>query len=207
MKPTLVALDVQHAFRPKPFQNDRGAVFTMRDGTHVAESDLAMKYAHAARDAILSRVPRSTVVMNDPSKQQLVGRYSDRAAWARAHQVDIYIACHVNAGGGNGSRTYSADHGQMGPVDTESAVLALTISDNLGDGRRGVTLHRGERGWPCIGLVPSPILAVMVEPFFGDHAGELALFSTDSGARVIGHGIANAIGSYLYVSGTPGGRP
>ena len=86
----LAILDVQHI--GKPGKADRGATTS-----ELVEADLAWAYRAAARDALEAAGVECLLLS--------WGWYSDRHAYTRAAAKAVtgkavYVACHVNAGGG-----------------------------------------------------------------------------------------------------------
>lgn len=108
----LVALDIQHAGKPGRWR-DRGVA---RDG--VEEVDLTRRYV-AAADRELRRLGHDVVVLSD-------GRYSDR--WKRAddYGAGVYVACHVDAGGGDRGTVFYDYR------STRGAELAEKVAGELG---------------------------------------------------------------------------
>lgn len=183
-----VVVDVQHLYRPaKP--NDRGAVFTLADGTKTTEASAVLIYAAALKSWLESHGAR--VMTNDPASGVLVGPYSRRNKAADVWNTHAYLACHLNAGGGGYSlmehMTLTAGRGlaeAIGPqvlahfpAITRAQVRALTTTD---------------RGAVCIREVPSRIAAIICEPFFGDtpaHQGMLAAPELARLGAAIGEGV------------------
>jgi N-acetylmuramoyl-L-alanine amidase len=203
-----VAIDVQHAFKPWPLQNDRGAVFRLQDGTHVTEFSLAWQYATALAET-LERAGHQ-VLRNAPGAQfPLTGWYSARARQAAAWRAQLYLACHVNAGGGSYALLSTAQ--DMSVDVPPSDVAAWSVSGRIATALRatgmvtagktaGLTVT--SRGYACISVARRlGIPAVLVEPFFGDNPGVMILDHPAFCAE-IGQAIAAAV--IDYARATPG---
>jgi N-acetylmuramoyl-L-alanine amidase len=195
-----VVLDVQHAFRGGVHAGDRGSIFHDSLGKSITEVDLTLAYVHAARDAILEASPGALVFVNDPSTGALVGPYSQRAAWAAMRgPVHAYIACHVNAGGGDYGLVSAStvdlrrSLGLRSAVAYELSQVRLVQLASSHDSVLTRVLSRGDRGWPCVAFAAVSAPAVLFEPFFGDDALELSRFRTPEGARSIGRALARGI--------------
>lgn len=186
----LVVLDVQHAFRGFPHAKDRGARFVDALGAVYWEADLATRYAAAAAAHLIAAGVEVRTQSHD-LPNLLRGPYSRRASEAAQLGADLYVACHVNAGGGRYARF---------PWHTlPSLDFARAIASQLGSDLRpplsGVQtpqIRRGERGFVCIGLVKPPTLAVLCEPYFGDTPAHLSAFAGEAGCSRIGRSLALA---------------
>lgn len=181
-----VVLDVQHAFRGGRHVRDRGAVFRRRSGLSVTEVELALAYS--ATVAAQLRAQGAEVFENDPSGGTMVGSYLERAMATRAIRAHAYLACHVNAGGGDYARcSYRVNEPPAGDALHWSRVhLAQDIAGEI-DAEfamvrraRTIPLARADRGWVCIGHVRPPTAAVLVEPFFGDRLEQLEELAASS---------------------------
>jgi hypothetical protein len=187
-----VVVDVQHLYRT-PL--DRGALYTLPNGTHMHETDATLRYA-AALTAWFRARGAAVLTNNDTFVPgigwfRLVGPYSRRHLDALSWRAHAYIACHLNAGGGN----YAA----MEYLTPSSAGLALSMVMQL-RGDFPVTIPRGvaralvpgDRGGVCVegmGHLPT----VICEPFFGDNVLQQGLFNPPELQAVgesIGEGIA-----------------
>lgn len=190
-----VALDVQHLFRPA-HPNDRGAIFRTSRGTLASEGELALGYTAAARrelernNALVFTNHPLTVANKTP---HLVGPYSRRALDAELLEADVYLACHVNAGAGKYARC-SSDGWRRGPTLASSIGQAISSEfPMVVTYHQVVALRRGDRGWPCIGLVRQPCTAVLLEPFFGDNPRHLAAIGSPAGLERLGRAVASAV--------------
>lgn len=150
-----MVLDRQHA--GKPGSSDQGAVFA--DGT--TEAQHAMWQIENAVPWLRASGFQVSVYTS--------GHYADRNRAANVAGVDVYIACHVNAGGGHYALTeYVADRGNVAGSKRAAEVLLRTIDDELGQKAAGPwALREGMRGHVCIGACSMP--AVIWEPYFVEH--------------------------------------
>lgn len=159
-----VAVDVQHLYQEDKPQ-DRGATFFLLDGSHVCEAGLATIYAASIGHALAGR--GAQVLTNDPAHGIMVGHYWTRNRAANAWGAQLYLACHVNAGGGD----YGLAEYMVGT--SGSAVGAAIGSQVRADfpalsGFRMGPILRGQRGTVCIEAVDRWRAALLLEPFFGD---------------------------------------
>jgi hypothetical protein len=185
-----VAVDVQHLYKPVPHDHDRGTIFTLADGTKVAEAQISTLYAQAL---IMWLHARGAVVLpNAPSTGILIGTYTRRNLEANRWGADAYLACHVNAGNG----AYCLNEYAAG---TPGGALALAIGLALKDDFKELWDHRelplvsGQRGHVCIGEFDRSRPAVIVEPFFGDnptHQGLIPAARLVQVGEAIGEGVA-----------------
>lgn len=185
----VVVLDVQHLYQPaKP--KDRGALFTLLDGSHVYETQASTAYAGHAGAWLASRGAR--VITNDPAHGILVGPYWTRNRAAAAAGAHAYLACHVNAGGGD----YFLAEYMLG---TNGAALGTAIGSTVRTafpvihGAKLNPLQRGQRGAVCIEAVDAKVAAIVLEPFFGDRALHEDIFDPEALARLgaaVGEGVA-----------------
>lgn len=181
-----VAVDVQHLYRPsKP--NDQGALFTGPDGGKTSEAQLSTVYAGALCEWFRAR--GATVITNDRTAGVLVGEYWTRNHQAAALGASVYLACHVNAGGG---RYAMVEHMRGSPGGALGLAIVAMLSSLVPEltGNKVKPLARGERGAVCIQGFPGDLGgAVLLEPFFGDYPAHRPLWSA---LRLAG--IAGAIG-------------
>lgn len=166
----VVALDVQHLYRPSR-PRDRGAVFTLKDGSHVAEAEAVLLYAQPC--AAWLRARGVAVITNDPLNEILTGEYRDRQR-AASGSADAYLALHLNAGRGS--------YAVCEYLTPDSAALADLIARQLDRDHPEILLGRAlpladnDRGAVCVrAFRRGP--AVIVEPFFGDNPRHEALFA------------------------------
>src|SRR6267142_899427 len=140
-------VDVQHVYRGPPHAGDRGSVFGLPNGTHIAEADLALEYA-VSLDAWLT-ARGAQVYTNRPLEQVLVGPYSRRQRDATALGCGVYLACHVNSGAGKDARIeYLAGTASASLADKIARELARSVP--YLSGGRSVPLVLGQRGAVCI---------------------------------------------------------
>lgn len=196
LKGLVVAVDVQHVYRTGAHAGDRGAVYTLTNGLHVAEADLALQYGAALIAALRGEGAR--VVTNDPGRGVMVGPYYRRQDAAAALGATLYLACHCNAGGGSYAVVEYAD-GSMsrGAAECVAAELA-TVRPWVSSGFAR-PIARELRGWPCVGnFIAGP--ALLIEPLFGDSVAHEGLL-TQPGLVRIGQTIARGVQSWWGARG------
>ncbi len=196
-----VAVDVQHAYKPTP---DEGAVFTLR-GARITEVQLAQSYAQAIVTE-LETSGEAVVLVNDPARHQLVGDYPVRHRQAHAWGARVYLACHVNAGGGNyplietraepqGRGWFHVPGSELEAVRLGTSIvqwLTASWSPALTAGQLR-QLAPADRGWVCLAAVPPPTIPLLLEPFFGDNPAHLSMFGDPSGSLELGRVIARGV--------------
>lgn len=165
-----VYVDVQHIGKPWPNQGDQGARFELPTGAHVYESDLATTYAGGVVAALVQA--GVTVKLNDP---QLRHSYRERNHLAIAWGADVYLACHVNAGGGDFCQLECREPDSRGRDLGLALGLALADAFPALHSYHVTPIHPGLRGWVCIGSCAPETAALIVEPFFGDRIGHRPL--------------------------------
>jgi len=184
-----VAVDVQHLYKPGQ-PNDHGAKFRLGDGTSVTEAQGTLIYAHALTDWLRWR--GATVLANDPVRGVFVGTYGqrNRAAWSwGAH---LYLACHLNAGGGS----YALCEYMKGrPGETVAKEILLCLTSGFPEITTGriLELNPGQRGEVCVRGCDTLAPALILEPFFGDtpaHQPLLSVLELALLGRTIGRGIS-----------------
>lgn len=181
----VVAVDVQHAFKAKP---DRGARFVLPWGAVWYETDASIIYGMGLALWLQSR--GASVLHNDARSGFMCGSYEKRALDARA--ADVYLACHVNAGGGSYPLV------ERRADDVKATLLGPYILGALERAYPGVlskprarSLGPGERGHVCIAGAPQP--ALILEPFFGDALASAYLLSSPALielGQTIGEGVS-----------------
>lgn len=184
-----VAVDVQHLYKSSnPL--DRGAVFDLPGGFHLAEAQAVTVYAQALCAWLTAR--GAAVLTNQPAVPRLVGSYYRRIKEAEKWDANAYLACHLNAGKGS----YAALEYAVGSA---GVALASRVGSHLVDefpeilSYKVVSLSPEARGYACISGFPSDRAAVLVEPFFGDNPRQQGLLSTPKLVAVgesIGEGVA-----------------
>lgn len=186
MAPLKVALDVQHLYRGGIHARDRGTRFVGPRGLVVWEADLALGYASGL--ALALEAAGASVLRNDVGARSLVGPYWRRHAQAKAWGANLYLAAHVNAGGGSYALTeYLAGTGSFYLATSIGAALDRTFGEVLGAHAR--VMVPGQRGYGCL---PAGARGVLLEPFFGDKRTHQALFDPGRLAEV-GRVIARAV--------------
>lgn len=188
-----VAVDVQHLYRnDKP--NDRGSVYTVEDATHatgqVRTTEAAAATIYAGALVTFLRGLGAAVLTNDPVRRVLVGDYWHRNIEAAAWHADLYLACHLNAGGGRYACIEYMGV-QAGVCAMPAAfILSATTEETRQTGVRR-TLFRGDRGPVCIEAFSGR--AFIVEPFFGDGAGDSQRLLAPASLARIGQAIGRGI--------------
>lgn len=168
-----VAVDVQHLYRTdRP--HDQGTLYVLPDHTHITEGQAATVYAAALAGQLVEW--GAETLTNDPARGILTGTYPERNRAADAWGAHVYLACHVNAGGGSYARAEAMASSPdsmalatrvLGPLTNQvPVILAGTVAP----------LRRGDRGPICIDHFPLERAAVILEPFFGDNPRNADLF-------------------------------
>lgn len=196
----LALLDIQHRGR-SAHPLDYGAAADLdRDGLvedGEREAELTPFYALACSD-VLGRLDQRVLLIT-------AGAYSDRHSAARALAAAwagpvVYLACHINAGGGTGAIVAHDERSRGG------AALARAIVSELGGlpgiarasarpvgARSPEAFERRLHG--CIGGIyegPANLCGVTLEPFFLDQLAHAPL-ATDEGLRRVGEAIARGV--------------
>jgi hypothetical protein len=199
-----VAIDVQHLYRVGLFRNDRGTRFRLADGATIYEAEAATLYAQALAGYLAAR--GAAVLVNNPALDKLTGYYSSRNREATLWGAHLYLACHVNAGGGTYSRIE-----YMRDLPASTGVAASAAAEWINGGlsylpelRSGSTalLRHGERGAVCIERCGQWVAALLLEPFFGDSARHRRLLSA-SGLKTVGDLIGQGVASWWRATSAP----
>jgi N-acetylmuramoyl-L-alanine amidase len=180
----LAVLDIQHRSKPGHWR-DRGAV-----AFGVEEVDLTHRYAIAA-DRELRRLGWDCCILAD-------GAYSERWARADAYGARVYVACHVDAGGGDRGTVYYDARSSKGPALAEAVAVELrtvvpwpvkaTPARPDSDGRPG---NEGEAPYACIRGVGA--VAICCEPGFIDNPVEAHRRHLVGAIEVVGIALARGI--------------
>jgi N-acetylmuramoyl-L-alanine amidase len=194
-----VVVDTQHLFRTD-HPTDRGTIYTLADGTHVAEADAALAYSAALVGALRSF--GAQVLTNDPHAGILIGTYPQRNRVAAAWGAQIYLACHVNAGRGSYALAEAMGYSELS-TSLASRVM-MTVAQNVPEVLTFTwhSLRIGDRGSVCIDRFPADGAAVILEPFFGDTPGMQRLFRADRLAD-LGRRLALGVGGWWLYRGRP----
>ena len=197
-------MDVQHVYRDGIHAGDRGTIYRLAGGGHVAEADMAMLYADALRVYLLAC--RATVFTNDPRRGILVGPYSRRQASAKALGANVYIACHVNAD--------SDEHANQARMEymtgdrygrSLAGCVAAELSASIPEIPSGVAvpLIAGQRGAVCIeGFTTDAkanTAAIVCEPFFGTNPRQQALMS-GAGMALVGQAVGRGVATWFMTA-------
>lgn len=187
----LVILDRQHG--------DKGARFdpgVLRAG--LREVDLTTAYLAACREH-LTAAGVSVLYLDS-------GRYSDRHAQANAAAAAhlgpvVYVAAHVNAGGGDYAAVFHDARSHRGALialcleqTLYPALLEVSAVKPIGAARSGWTAN----AWHTIRGIydgPSNISGVCLEPGFIDHDDHAELW-TPAGLERIGRAVAEGLLAY-----------
>lgn len=126
----------------------------------------------------------------------LDGSYGKRHEYANSVGSDLYLACHVNAGGAD----YSLNEVQYNAWE-RTLWLARTIAENFRDRiptKKAVIrkLGPGDRGYSCIDGVRKGS-AILLEPFFIDDKTDHEFASTDEGIDTIARCITEPIALWV----------
>jgi len=155
-----IAIVVGHSFE------DGGAVRCV-DGVqeHAWNTDLAeMIAAHDPKNIKIFHRKGSL-----PYKREIEEVYARVDAWG----CDLSIEPHFNAGGGTGTETFSS--GSKGSLKAAAKVHAAIVK-TLGLKDRGVKIRNATvKGRGYESLVSGKAPALLLEPYFGDNAGDCAV--------------------------------
>ncbi len=185
------AVDVQHLWKPPPRQWDRGAVFTV-DGMKVAEADAALVYASVLAHWLRER--GGEVLENQPSTGVFVGTYPQRNRAAIAWGANLYLACHLNAGGGHYAALEFMSMSEGESVAKRMGTELVRQLPGLGS-CHPVSLGSASRGAVCIETCASLMPALIVEPFFGDSPATQP-FLSHPGLIQVGAALGAAVASW-----------
>lgn len=179
----IILLDRQHA--GKPDKQDHGAVHG-----ELVETDLTLAYGNHLVTYLRER-GHTVICYGWPG---FVGSYAQRQAMAvevaKAHPLErcIYVALHVNAGGG----TYALVEYDARSAGGAKVARALAASlDGLAEVTAGKVeaMDSGTRGFVCLAGIyagPSNLCGVLVEPGFIDSDAHASLWTAEGLARVAG---------------------
>ena len=187
----LAVLDIQHRGKPGRW-SDRGAV-----AFGVEEVDLTHRYALAA-DKELRRLGWEAAVLAD-------GHYADRWARADAYGARVYVACHVDGGGGDRGTVFFDARSARGPK------LAEAVADALREAVPWPVLPRptapGDRAFNTIHGVRA--VALCYEPGFVDCPNEPHRALLVERAEALGAALARGIAAWARIARTnaPPGAP
>lgn len=151
-----IVLDVQHIHKPVI---DHGACFNGR--TEVWES---LAYARIAKTMLEEE--GFEVYMTDQTQGILVGSYVLRHKWANENRIDLYFACHVNAGGGNYALVETVE-GAYIRTELCAEFCAKEFGKAVGVDHRLFKLSKSMRGYSCISNLSAS--ALLLEPYFIDN--------------------------------------
>ena len=183
---SLIILDRQHrgrASKPK----DAGAAFK-----GYVEADLVERYIAVATQELKRLGHRVEVLLSG----EYGSRHVEAIALAKASKERcLYVACHVNAGGG---RYALVEHDSRSKGGAAAAAIvarefALRLAPEVNTGKV-VALGSADRGFACIDGIyagPANLSAVLFEPGFIDSSQHAGLWTTAGLSRI---GVALAAG-------------
>ncbi len=154
-----IVLDVQHIGQPqKPM--DRGACYK-----EFREADLTLKYAALAFQQLTGLGYETFLVTS--------GTYQERHEWINRHDIELYLACHLNAGGGRYSLVEYCYNARQ-PTREIAKIMADSFKSSLGTSEgKVIEIPKGGRGEICIeNTRPS---ALILEPMFIDNDTHLRI--------------------------------
>jgi N-acetylmuramoyl-L-alanine amidase len=179
----LVALTVGHAGRPSKKFADFGA-----SASAGLEVEVVRQYT-AALERALRKIGHKCVILSD-------GDYSDQWKRADSYGVDVYLNCHMNAGGGDRGEFFYDHRSANGKALAERIVGALNKVTPWPN--RAVVCHPDTNGVPrdsdyseaygCIAGVRA--VALVVEAYFLDGP---RMFEFEKMLEVWAETVANAL--------------
>jgi N-acetylmuramoyl-L-alanine amidase len=175
----LIALDRQHAGVPSRAYADAGE----------QEALLTPVYMLAA-EVRLRELGHAVVPISD-------GQYADRHRRTNGYEADVYVACHLNAGGGDYGLAVHDTRSASGKALAGHVVRSLTAA--CPELRRGVV--GDTQGFPralaCIdGVFTGKPVGLCFEPCFMDRPEHQVLL-TPAGLQRIGRALADGIDAFL----------
>jgi N-acetylmuramoyl-L-alanine amidase len=189
----LIALDRQHAGVPSRAYADAGAWADLdgdgRRDVHEQEALLTPVYMLAA-EVRLRELGHAVVPISD-------GQYADRHRRTNGYEADVYVACHLNAGGGDYGLAVHDTRSASGKALAGHVVRSLTAA--CPELRRGVV--GDTQGFPralaCIdGVFTGKPVGLCFEPCFMDRPEHQVLL-TPAGLQRIGRALADGIDAFL----------
>lgn len=191
----IVICDRQHAGKPdrgpgagRP--EDMGAVM---HGAADARYEADITLAYITEAAALLRAAGAVVHVIDPlttpPRLSYVARHERAKSVARANpdRPVLYLACHMNAGGGDYALCQHDERSKAGRRAADA--IGAALADRLPVSRVLIRPTSGDwsRGAPCIAGIytgPANICAVLVEPLFLDRPEHVACLETDGVKRI-----------------------
>lgn len=174
-----LALDIGHKYKTHD-PTDRGA---LHNG--LVEADVVEHYIRkAAQDlngvTVAGRVLE--VFTPDPAKNILVGDYITRENWANDNKVEVYVAGHLNAGGGHYGLVY---HNGFDLASEMASIFADFLYREFSGQIKPVKnelLTREERGYVILKALKCP--GLLLEPAFIDNEVHWAGLKADWPDRI-----------------------
>ena len=161
---------------------------------HLVEDRLTREYMAYAED-MLTDAGHEVIIVSD-------SEYKNRQLRANSYGAEVYIACHVNAGGydiGSVFHDYRSTRGAALAEHIRKPLADIPIIASTGS---AITISANPNDWTknafyvisrCYDLKPT---AVCFEPGFIDTPAHFGLW-TPQGLRAIGHALARGILSYF----------
>lgn len=201
--PLMVIFDRQHAGKVgrgpgEARSEDLGAL--MRGSTRdTMEADLTPFYIAAARAHLESAGTAVRIIdpLTDGPRLSYGARQERAKWWAKQHPDHelVYLACHLNAGGGDYAITGHDPRSASGRAVAQFIALQLATLPPVSRSRVEALRDAWARGLPCIEGVysgPGNVRGVLLEPLFVDHR-EHVKFIEAGGLTQVGNAIADGL--------------
>lgn len=173
LKPVIM-LDTQHVGKSSN-PGDRGA-----SGYGLSEAKTTEKYMDIAA-TMLKKDGYAVIRAGYEGKK---GEYSQRAAYAKHYDADLYFAGHLNSGGKNYSLVETSYNAKAGSIKLMNTV-AKAFHKHLGTTTvKRKVLSAGERGNKCVRAAAPHVPAVILEPYFLDNRLHSKYLKQDGTKRV-----------------------
>ena len=194
----VVYLDRQHSGKPGRRVGDRGATADL-DGDGVAEVHerealLTPVYLHHCEIRLLE-YGHAVIPISDGWYSERHGRVNKYAGTFPKGVPQVYVAAHLNAGGGNYAAMFYDHRSRRGPelsarIASELRLVAPELSDVRCIAAKPDNWTRS--AWGTIAGVIQPV-SICAEPAFVDTAAHQDLLSSPEGLRSIGYALADGI--------------
>lgn len=188
----LVVLDRHHRGKPLSLR-DWGAGspvgFTHTEGYHTG---ILMVEA----DAALSALGWDVICITD-------GRYDDRHRRVNGYRADVYVALHMNAGGGDYSAAFYDHRTRKGQGDALAGAISRATQEEIGVEGRAISAKPGDwtrNAYATIDGVSCP--AVCWEPLFLDNPNHQCYLGP-WGISLLANALAKGITNYADFSFEP----
>ena len=189
-----VILDWQH--HGKPGKDDHGASF---EG--LRETDLSSAYINAAKDALeLAGVPVLVLAYGWYSPRHTYAREAAKAVTGKC----VYVACHVNAGGGSYGLVCYDKRSGAGKLlsDAVSSELEKLVGKSRSEAASPSSWTNAYNTISGVYEGPANLSGICFEPGFIDSEENRHLWYADGLVRV-GEALAAGILNYLEENGNP----